>query len=153
MKRIIITIELCIILQFVTGCFIPIPHTSERFPPTCGRVLDTTTHAPVGGASLAIQDHPGAKVQTDSSGMFSFPRYRNYHLISYLNIFSTTKEETEVENFPRGTHWGPVLTVTHPDYQQQEVNILKHAFPRSNSWKDSRKPYELHDILLTPKPH
>jgi hypothetical protein len=148
MKRIIITIELCIILQFVTGCFIPIPHTSERFPPARGHVVDATTHAPVGGASLAIQDHPGAKVQTDSSGMFSFPRYRNYHLFSYQNIFGVTKEETEVEHFPRPTDWMPVLTVTHPDYQPQEVYILKHSFPRS----DTHKPYELHDILLTPKP-
>ena len=149
MKRIIVIIELCIFLQFVTGCFLPIPHTSERFPPTHGRVLDATTHAPVVGASLAIQGHPNAKARTDISGMFSFPRYHNYHLMFYHNPFGLTEEDRELEEIPMGTHWPLVLSVTHPDYQPQQVSILHHALPRS----DSRKPYELHDILLTPEPN
>jgi len=114
-----------------------------------GRVVDVTTHAPIGGASLAIQNHPGVKAQTDHLGIFSFSRRHNFHLITYFNPLGVTEKEREVVVFPKRKHWPFVLTVTHPDYQPQHVSILNHTLPRN----DSREPYELHDISLSPKPN
>ena len=121
----------------LTGC-IPFPHTSERFPGMSGHILDAVTCQPVPSAIVSIHDHPSTVAKTDASGVFHFSKRRNYHFGLMVVICATS--------WPAGSVWSNILDVTQPAYESRQVDVSRLIIPPYDD-----KPYELRDILLTPK--
>jgi len=71
------------LLVLLTGC-VPIPHTTERSPEVCGRVLDARTRAPIQGAKVFLIQAPDHAAYTDVSGYFQLKAARNFHLAYVL---------------------------------------------------------------------
>lgn len=123
----------------LSGC-IPFPHTSERFPGMQGHVMDATTGQPISDVLVAVHDHPSTTAKTDKSGFFSISKRRNYHLGITFGICG--------EDWPEGTYWSDSLDLSRAGYEPRSTMDVSGLIIPSY---DDNKPYELHDISLTPQ--
>jgi len=122
----------------LSGC-IPYPHTSDRFPGMQGHVIDATTGQPISDVIVAVHDHPSTTAKTDKSGFFSISKRQNYHLGVTVGMCGS--------DWPEGSHWSNLLDVSRAGYVPSKIDASDLIIPSH----DYDKPYELHDILLTPQ--
>ena len=70
---------LILVLGSLTGC-IPCPHTAVWSPEISGRVLDSSTHAPIQGAWVSFMQSPQNVAFTDAAGEFRLRATRKFFL-------------------------------------------------------------------------
>lgn len=119
------------------GC-LPYPHTTEKLPAMCGRIVDATTQRPIAGAVVAVHEHPSVHTTSDRGGRFAIAARHNFHLGVTVGMCSG--------NWPEGSDWEPVLDINCASYEPIQVDA---AMQRSDAWSDEK--IELQDIVLVPK--
>jgi len=129
---------LLIAVVTLSGC-IPYPHTSDRFPGMQGHVIDATTGQPISGVIVAVPDHPSTTAKTDKSGFFCISKRRNYHFGVTVGICGS--------DWPEGSNWSDLIDVSRIGYVPLKIDASGLIIPSY----DYDKPYELHDISLTPQ--
>jgi hypothetical protein len=65
----------------VSGCWLPIPHTSRGSPGFKGRVLDAVSRVPVAHAEVQLAGYPQIHTYSHADGKFYLPSQRNFHLL------------------------------------------------------------------------
>jgi hypothetical protein len=109
-------------LPWLTGCayvFVPYPHTSVRFDPVSGRVLDEHTQAPIAGAKVFLTHHPEVACKSDRAGTFKLKKIRNWHA-GEIGV------PAGASDWPSGQYWDPDITVSHTNYAPCEVAWRYH---------------------------
>jgi hypothetical protein len=121
------------------GVFILNPHTTIRSVPIDGQALDERTHAPIAGAKIYLAEHPEVTCISDSSGYFKLKETSNWH-IGTTGFF-------EPDDYPRGEHWGPVITVAHTNYEPRQI-VAWSRWDHVIVLKKLNEPLEPHPWLI-----
>jgi len=93
----------------LTGCILPLPHTTERSSAIRGEVYDERTHAPIQGAKIFFTEHPRLSCKSDTNGCFHINATYNWHLLYLIGAGNSA-------DWPEGQIWGAFITVSHTNY-------------------------------------
>lgn len=108
-------IPLILILCLLTGCILPIPHTTWRSQEIGGKILDERTHDPIQGAKVFLTDHPNVSCESDSNGCYRLKETYNRHLLYLAGPGNTA-------DWPEGQVWWPHITVSQTNYVPRDVD-------------------------------
>lgn len=127
-----------LVLTFsVTGCWLPIPHTSRGSPGFKGRLLDAGTKTPVAKAEVQLAGHPEIHTFSHKDGTFYLPSQRNFHLLMSPGPCGDV--------WPEGKyHWTNAVVISRPSYLGKHV-----GFDPESRFDET---HELGDILLERAP-
>ena len=106
---------LVLVPGLLTGCFIPRPHTTLRSQEISGKVLDERTHAPIQGAKIYLTEQPNVSCVSRPDGTYKLKAIYNWH----TGYISGGAESFDV---PAGKYWRPIITLSHTNYIQREVD-------------------------------
>jgi hypothetical protein len=112
-----------LILVALTGCLYP--HRKVLSWEINGRVLNAITHAPTGGATVCLKEHPDVSCTSDAEGHFRIKEIRKFVLI----VGPTGDSNAQ--------HWDSTIIVSHPGYD---------TYVEQGSDQDNKG-----EILLKPK--
>jgi hypothetical protein len=91
-----------LVLIALTGCLYP--HRKVLSWEINGRVLNATTHAPIGGATVCLKEHPDVSSTSDAEGHFRIKEIRKFVLI----VGPTGDSNAQF--------WDSTIIVSHPSY-------------------------------------
>jgi hypothetical protein len=134
--------SVCVLsMLFLTGCFIPWPHTSTLTQRYIGRVVDGGTGAPIPGAKIFLSQHTNVACRSHSDGRFSLRRRHNFHL-GYIGL-------TEQHEWPNeGRCWfDDSITISHKNY----VNVEPPCKELSYDFNSGKGTLDAGDVRLHPK--
>ena len=116
-------VSLILVLCLLTGCIVPIPHTTRRSPALKGKVFDERTHEPIPKARIGFTGHPSLSCKTDSTGSYHMQETENWHLLLLVGAGNSS-------HWPDGVSLGDsTITVSHPDYVTRELHLYDNQNP------------------------
>src|SRR5438093_484038 len=125
MNKLTLTILSALAAVGLSGCVLPVPHTSQRSPEVRGRVIDSVTQLPVRSARVALHEHPSIAARSDRSGFYHIRATHNIHLVTFLGICSS--------DFPLGKYYfRDELDVSHPRYQRAQIQARQYQDTQTN---------------------
>ncbi len=77
------TLGLAILLNacfFLSGCF---PYHYTFTPHAFGRIIDSTTQAPIPGAIIYFEKHPENRTMADANGEFDLPQKKGWIFVPF----------------------------------------------------------------------
>jgi hypothetical protein len=92
-----------LVLGMLTGCLYP--HRKVLSWEINGRVLNAITHAPIGGATVCLKEHPDVSCTSDAEGHFRIKEIRKFVLI----VGPTGDSNAQ--------YWDSTVIVSHPSYE------------------------------------
>jgi len=122
----------------LSGCVIvPYPHTTQSSPEIRGRILDETTHNPVGGAEISVHERPSTRVVSDTTGQFLLPVHHNFHW--FITASSCA------DDLPHGLPYCDTVDIRCRGYATVQIDALRHL---AHAYKYYGDPMVLRDVLL-----
>jgi hypothetical protein len=128
---------LLVMLASVCGC-IPFPHTSERSPTIQGRVLNSATGQPIGGANVYLADLNAMSAKTDAKGFFRLRGTSNFH----MGVIASPCGG----DFPAGSYCS-TFVVSCDGFLSQRIDAYKYAMLETTN---KISGLLLRDIFLDP---
>ena len=142
-------IPLILVVVLLDGC-VPIgggflvfdPHTTTRYGPIDGTILDERTHAPIAGAKISFTAYPEMICKSDSSGHFKVNKVLNWK-------FGYSGNAAGGEDWPRDKDFGwSEIIISHTNYITRNDMYSVLRYDDVVLLKKLDEPSELHPWLI-----